>query len=169
MESEPLEALVQNELSRPVRWRREIRIAYAELVATPNCTHLQHAHDITCQRVLSPVGSVNCTAVQGRHRAAKNFCLIVFEEEGGSRTRWETARIPSEDSFCSIAYWLHAHWRSEDGLVQLSPRKTDGRPVHSTYRGYRSGMEAIHIKHRGKMQRLIYTEKIGPRSYGSTM
>jgi len=135
------------------------------------CTHSQHAHDITCKRVLSPsvsVGIVYCTAVQGRHRPAKDIRLVVFKGEGCC-TRWETARLPSEDSICPVAHWLHAHRRSENSVVQLSSCETDRWSIHFTYRGYRSGMEAVLVKHRGRMQCLIHTEKTGSGSYGSAM
>ena len=114
--------------------------------------HSQHAHDITCKRVLSPfvsAGVVYRTAVQDRYRPAKDICLIVFKGEG-CRTRWETARLPGEDSVCSVAHWLHAHWRSENSVVQLPSCETNRRSIYFTYRGYRSGMEAVHVKHRGE-------------------
>jgi hypothetical protein len=76
------EALVQSELNFLGAASRKLH----ETSSTSICIryqptrHSQHAHDITCQRVLSLVGSVYCTAFQGRHRAGKNLRVIVFKE-----------------------------------------------------------------------------------------
>ena len=75
------EALVQSELNFLGRSVAAKGARQSQLDGNNQlCQHSQHAHDITCQRVLSLVGSVYCTAFQGRHRAGKNLRVIVFKE-----------------------------------------------------------------------------------------